>query len=69
MTIKLNPKIRIEIQICKECNDKPIMLTAYNKANNELLGSTDMRPEEYEDLEDKIESLYFMAKMEVLKKI
>lgn len=42
------------------------MLTAYNKKTNELIGSTDMRIEEYEDLEDKINSLYFMAKMNVL---
>jgi hypothetical protein len=63
----MNKNIRIEIDICQECEDKPIMLTAYNRKTNKPIGSTDMRQEEYEDLEDKIAELEFMAKMNVLK--
>ena len=52
--------ITIELSQCLDCEDKPLMLNAYYK--NDLVYSTDMRPEEYDDLDNKIYDCLEMIK-------
>ena len=47
--------IEIKISTCDECDDSPLCLEAWY--NSERMYGIDIRPEEYDELKDKIDEI------------
>lgn len=51
--------VTVRIGQCDECEDKPLTIEAWN--GNDIIYGKDIRPEEYEDLDDFISEVVEIA--------